>query len=332
LRDWLREVDLLIWGGGNLVQQSSLFYFPRQVIPALMAQWARVPVICFGTGVEEIRSRVLRRLARHAFDRVFDDILVRGSRSATHLRQMGVSKSIRVIPDQAIALRPAPREQAEIFLQGIGLSRHQGPVVSISVKPTFIYRGGLLPVSIDPPSPGRMYRQRRRHALEEAFRGLTRHLLDLGVLVMLVPMFHDQGDLDACERVAAGFPQDSVKVLTQVPGPRLLKAVLGLMDAHVGIRLHSCILASSMGVATLGVQYMTKHLDYFEMLGMERFVIQESEVTKRKLIDQFDTLWSQRDQVRDALILRVKTLEGRLTAEVDAALGSFEKRYRVASG
>ena len=55
------------------------------------------------------------------------------------------------------------------------------------------------------------------------------------------------------------------------------------MDAHVGVRLHSCILATGAGVPSLGVQYMTKHREYFEMLGIDDYLLSEDDVTAEAL-------------------------------------------------
>lgn len=330
-REGIRGLDLLIWGGGSLVQQSSLAYFPVQAFAALAATRAGVPVICLGSGVEWMPNAQLRSLARHLFENVFHEVVVRGPSSASVLRRIGVTRPVHVMPDQALTLAPSDREEAATFLaETTGLIPDESPLVSISVKPTFIYRGGLLPVTIDLPSRGRNRRRRQRSLLEEAFRGLVRHVAELGARVLLVPMFRGQGDEEACRRVAEGFSAHQARVLATVPASRVLKSLFGLMDAHVGIRLHSCILATAMSVPSVAISYMAKHVEYFQMLNMTKFVISENELTTETLVEAFKSLWNQRLEVRQQLTGRVEILEAEVRNQVDRALRSVDQKWRSA--
>jgi polysaccharide pyruvyl transferase WcaK-like protein len=320
----LAELDVLLWGGGSLIQQSSLLYFPLHLIPAIAAARQGVEVVCFGCGVEPLRSGVLRKLVRKAFDSVFVDGFVRGPLSADLLRAYGVTTDVRVAVDQAASLAAgAPEIAEEMFAL---LFDGDDPVVSVSVKPSFVYRGGILPVAFDPPSPARRERRRRRTAFERSFGEFVRYLVDeIGVRVLLVPMYFGQGDLETCDRVAslAGVT-GRVRVLRNAIPPRDLKSLLGLMSAHVGVRLHSCILATASGVPSVAVQYMNKHREYFAMMGMDEYLIPESEVSSDRLIATFERVWENRAVISEQLINCNAALVEELRVEVGAIFDSLE--------
>jgi polysaccharide pyruvyl transferase WcaK-like protein len=322
----LADLDVLLWGGGSLIQQSSLLHFPWHLLPALAAARKGVRVVCFGSGVEPMRSRLLQALARKVFADTFDDAFVRGPLSAELLASYGAPEAVPHAVDQALILEEGDTSQAATLLREVFDDDDPRPTVSVSVKPAFVYRGGLLPVALDLPSPARVRRRRNRSSFESAFAQLVRHIVEqAGARVLLIPMYLDQGDTDACERVAAlaGRNRD-IAVLEKPPPPAELKALFGLMEAHVGVRLHSCILATSTGVPTVAIEYMTKHRDYFMQLGMEDLLIAEREVTPDRLIQGFDGMWSDREAIRVQLGARVSLLEselrnvvGRIFDEID---------------
>jgi polysaccharide pyruvyl transferase WcaK-like protein len=278
--------------------------------------------MCFGSGVEPLSNPALRKLARHCFDHVFVDALVRGARSAELLRSYGVTRDLRVAVDQAVSLRASSPEAAADHLEkSVGLDIRSEQMVTVSVKPSFIYRGGLLPVSLDLPGPSRQRRRQRRTRFESAFAQLLDHIVEAtGAVVVLIPMYAGQGDVEASERVAGGASRrDRIRIMRDVPSSRVLKAVFGLAQAHVGVRLHSCILATSSGVPSLGVPYMVKATEYFERLGLDEFTLEEDAVTREALIDAFSRLWDRRDTVRTHLAATMPVAVDELTAHRDSA-------------
>lgn len=325
-RDDLRGLDLLLWGGGSLVQQSSLFFAPRHALPAILAKQVGTPVACFGSGVEPLSNPLLRRLTRYLFDRVMVDALVRGSRSAELLRSYGVERPVRVAPDQAVTLAADSVEAGRAFLESTLQTKLQKPVVTVTVKPSFIYRGGILPVSVELPGPAKREREQRREEFEASFAALIDHIRStVGATVVMVPMYIGQGDLDSARRVATMASSDSqVHVLESMPPSRLLKAVFSQATVHVGVRLHSCILATSSGVPALAVPYMEKAREYFEMIGIPEHTLDEADVTPDALISAFDRIWRDRDLVRAQLADTLPQLRARVTREAhDLLAGSL---------
>lgn len=323
----LAELDILLWGGGSLIQQSSLLYLPWHLLPAFSAARRGVPVVVFGSGVEPLRSRLLRRLVRKSFADVFVGGFVRGPLSAELLASYGVHGPIPYAVDQATGLAVGAIRDAAARLGQLTGPSWSGPVVSVSLKPSFIYRGGLLPVAFDPPSPQRARRRRQRRAFEESFAQLVRYLVDeIGAHVVVVPMFLGQGDIDAGRRVAAAANRpDRVSLIEELYDPRDMKAFLSQMDAHVGVRLHSCVLATGSGVPSLAIEYMTKHRDFFAQLEMTDLLIPEDEVTAARLIGSFTRLWQERELIGSQLVERKGALLEQLRTVVDEVLASADE-------
>ena len=96
----LAELDILLWGGGSLIQQSSLFHTPLHLMAAFAAARKGVKVLYFGTGVEPLDSRLLRWIVRRAFRRAFTDGFVRGHLSAGLLERYGVRPPVHSAVDR----------------------------------------------------------------------------------------------------------------------------------------------------------------------------------------------------------------------------------------
>ncbi len=65
----LSELDVLLWGGGSLIQQSSMLHTPLHLMAVFAAARKGVKVAYFGTGVEPLDSRFLKWLVRRGFRR-----------------------------------------------------------------------------------------------------------------------------------------------------------------------------------------------------------------------------------------------------------------------
>jgi polysaccharide pyruvyl transferase WcaK-like protein len=66
-----------------------------------------------------------------------------------------------------------------------------------------------------------------------------------------------------------GKERERVALVRTQFAPRDMKAILGLMDLVVGVRLHSLILASSMNVPTISIGYSSKIRAFVKLLGRE---------------------------------------------------------------
>lgn len=324
----LRELDLLLCGGGSLLQQSSWLYVPQQLRPAFLASRCGVPTALYCSGVEPIRSLWLRKLVAKACRDVFDALIVRGPRSQENLRRCGVTKDIIVAVDPAVALRPAPEEQARAYLrEKLGLDPTR-TCISLCPKVVSAY-GGILPVSVRKRINVRRRAIQRR--ADRAFAALVDYLVERrAAQVALIPMFHGQGDLAVCRNVyQLCNRKDRVAVVDELlDSSRLLKGLFGVMTMHLGVRLHSVILATSAGVPAGLVAYMHKGHEYMELAAMREYILEEREISFDALKSLADRVWDDRPQLRPHLHAQQAALAKRY-AETNEVVRAMLKRGRL---
>jgi polysaccharide pyruvyl transferase CsaB len=175
----VREADLLVFGGGGLLQdETSPFNLPYHLARPLLAAAAGTPLVGVGLGAGPLERPGSRQLVRTGLARAVS-VTVRDEASRSLLASCGVSSQTGA--DLALAL-PGPRVEVE-------------DVITVSLRP-WSGGGGWLPVGAQ-----------RRHDLDA---GLTAALADgldelaerTGLRVRFVALQADRDD-EVHARVAA---------------------------------------------------------------------------------------------------------------------------------
>ncbi len=237
LRSTLKQSDLLLSGGGSLLQDTtsmrSLLYYLWVV---RLAYAHRVPVMFYAQGLGPFRRPLSRALVRLVANRA-DYITVRDEPSLRLLDRLGVRHPrIEQTADPAFALSPAPSETVDALFQAENLPRDE-PFIGVALRPW----GG------SGESPLDAYAQLLLH-----LHGRT------GMRVVLLPM-QAPDDVVFSETVAAltgdpaGFP-----VVRNVYPPGVLLGLVGRMQAVVAMRLHTLIFAARAGVPPFALSYDPK--------------------------------------------------------------------------
>jgi len=243
LRRTLKEIDLLLSGGGSLLQDTtslrSLVYYLWVVHLALRS---RTPVMFYAQGIGPLRRRLARLLTRIVADRV-GYITVRDEESAALLRQIGVRRPpIEVTADPAFALTPEEAAHTAARFAEIGVPTDR-PLIGIALRP---WR---------PPAPTPAACARMAEQVAKETRG---HLL-------LLPM-QPPGDLDLAERIASGVP-GPVSVLREPLSPRAAVGMVGALSGLVAMRLHALIFGAIGGVPLVALGYDPKVRQLMRQLG-----------------------------------------------------------------
>ena len=263
----LRSLDAILWGGGHLLQDDSSQF--KCLYWAAALRLLRIlsgrPIIGFGVGVGPLHTRSGRFFARVALG-ALDDLVVRDEGSAEWVRRAGAPRgSIRVAPDPAVTLQPAPRDEALRYLaDGEGIRLAPGErLIGVGLRRWFHLERGqvvphrwrsILPVRLKPDAG--LFDQLKANLAD----ALNRLAADAPQRVLLFPMYTVPWEADDRESAdLAARLRCPAHVLSLRCRPHVAKAVAGLCDLFVGVRLHSAILALGMGVPTIGIGYAEKH-------------------------------------------------------------------------
>ena len=205
-------------------------------------------------------------------------------------QELGLAAArLRLAPDLAFALPPVPRAEARSILNRLGLG--DGPRLGVTVINRLLR-------TVDDQTWDR-YEASVAHALARFMRAY-------GARVVFLPQVTGptarEDDREAARRVVAamGNPPGAV-VMDDILPPAVLKALCGEMDAFVATRMHSAIFALSMGVPTLLVEYLAKTRGLAEMLRLEAWRLDLSEVGPDRLWEALDRLWQERAALRQQL-------------------------------
>ncbi len=262
----LRAADLLICGGGGLIQDTTSFLSPLYYLGVLaLARAAKTPYMIFAQGIGPLRRRLMWRLTASATAQA-QAVTVRDEQSAQLLRYgLGVAEPpAQVTADPALLLSPGSAERTEELLASCGVSA-ETPLIGISL------------------------RSWPQLEIEEAVAGLIHYLRDeIGAQVLLIP-FQSGEDTSLAWRVA-GAGGSAVAILEGITEPRDLLGVISSLDLLVSMRLHGLIFAASTAVPAVGIAYDPK-VDYFAQTA-EQIVVKPDEVSSQRLIQAVDELWT----------------------------------------
>lgn len=327
----LTDADLFILGGGELLKQygSSDVSILTWLGPLELAHEMGVPTMTFAVGVSDRLPHRAEAVMKEILSKT-DAVLVRDQLSLDVLKRLGVAGA-RLTADPALlfaGLHPDIRGHSNL-----GELR-----VSIFVNQWFVTRS----VVPDPESWKRF-----KNGVAECVDSLIE---GHGARVRFIPMqVTDDGEDDravAREIVALTRNHDLVEVREDKVSASELLTLISESSLVIGMRLHSLILATSLGVPALAIEYQSKVKRFSDSIGVSDWVIGIADSTSgsmtalcsRAVLGEYplsqvkerllalEDLARENARVAAALIRRRRSRSNRLSR---AARGSLEVARRV---
>jgi len=291
--------DLVVGCPGNVFASIGRIGKPF-LFSALAVAYAlmlRKPLYVLPQSIGPFRADWQRGVLRQLYSRA-RLICVREPVSLRLARALGLPETrLRLVPDLAFALPQSPTEEAQRFLDSLGVPVH-GPRLGVTVINRLL----------------RYVDEATWDQYESVLACvLTAHLRQHGGSVIFFPQVtgpsEREDDRNAARRIVAamGNPEQAIVVEEPLP-PAMLKALYGLMDAVIGTRMHSVIFATSMNVPTLLIEYLSKTRGLAEMLGLEEWCLELTQLNRNVLEDMLERLWQERSILRQALAGTVPAL------------------------
>lgn len=317
--------DTVILGGGHPFQDltsQSFLLFGLFIIG--VAKGLGKKVFCLGVGAGPVASRLGRFLTGPVVARA-DGIGVRDRASRDLLRELGVREDrMDLTADLAFPLPSAGKERALKILEEEGVPRDETPAVGISLRRWFHFYHRFLPGSTRRVSVED--RQKADRTDRAYVRFLDSIVDDWGVRLVFVPMRkarseddYGQDDDRYSEEIREKLcNREQTFILKGDYAPEELKAVLGLMDTVIAVRMHAIILAASSGVPVMGIAITpAKGQGVFEVLSLESGFLPVESLDYPLLRERFSVLWQRRKET-EALF------RNRLTHWNERALRNYE--------
>jgi len=289
----MREADLVLIGGGGLFQDDdSLLKMPYWAGRALAARAAGAEVAGFALGVGPLDHPTSRLAARATF-RAMRFVSVRDP-VAQQVAQALSDKPVRLVPDPAICLEPASRDQARAALAAAGLALDHRPILGVAVRRWFPPKARLIPrkfakhLGIADPQTG----PEGQILIERIAERLDRQVERLNVRVLFLPTYCAPSEADdvLAGKIVAQMRHGDAATVLPIGDARLLKACTGLCQAFLGGRMHPLILAAGMGVPLVGLGYNPKFNGFAELLGIGERVVDVRQLVQGDGAARLDTL------------------------------------------
>lgn len=308
------QANLVVGMGGGFYNDNYRASLPGRLFQLYLAKVLDKPVAISAHSFGPFRRPLYRVLARFVFDRV-DLICTRDAHSLQVLNELGVTAPhIEVVADSAWLLPSAGVERGTEILLAEGVSARR-PLISLSVRKWGHYQ------QVDNVLGHERY--------VTVMAQMADYVADsLGANLVFVSTCTDLGgypgdDRRVAEEIRARmtYPERTI-ILRGDYSPEELKTVYGQMDLHIGTRMHSSIMAASMGVPVVAIAYEFKTYDLVASLGLGEYVCDIEDLSSDELRAKIASALEYRDEMQRRIQANLPALErlAKLNAQLIAGL------------
>ena len=296
VRTVLKQADGLISGGGSLMQdQTGMKSIPYYAGIIKIAQWLKKPVFIYTQGMGPIHKGINKFIVKNAFNKAAA-ITVRDEASKVLLEEIGVTKSVSIVPDPVIGL-----ESSNFDCEWLKKQTFKDTFITVSVR--------------DWPSSV---------AFKEKIADSLDRLVRNGQHVIFVPM-HGEHDAKSSAEVAAMMQEKS----TIAPADLSIEekiAVIGQSDLLIGMRLHSLIFSAIQYTPFIALSYDPK-IDAFANIAKQPIVghVEVDNWDGEMLYNKASEMLNHHDLLVKEMKQTIQTLQNDATTTAKLALQKFEK-------
>ncbi|MCK4529070.1 polysaccharide pyruvyl transferase family protein, partial [candidate division WOR-3 bacterium] len=293
-RIWeLKTSNLFILGGGDLLKDygsdsSSLEEWLRLL---RLAKRLNVKTALCAIGVVNIRYDDSRKLIRDALEGV-DLITVRDRNSKDILIDIGVTNEVKVVTDPAVLLANISASE----INDISMP----PKVIICVRHWF--DKGFY---IEKPEINDNFIR----SLGVALDFLAEHYMAEIDFIPFRTTSYDDDRIVAKQVVSYMNHKDRTHIHSRAPGVDEFIEMAKQSSLVIGMRLHSLILGTSVGVPVIGLAYMPKVEVYLDSISQSEYSLNLETITGEKLISLIESIFKNYDTNSKKILSGVSKLQ-----------------------
>ena len=306
-----RDADWILFCGGQYISNFSpgLFIALYEII---FSKLLGKPVMIWANSLGPFNPKYIQPFVKKVLNRV-NLITTREATSKKILDDIGVIAPAFVTADAAFTLPPIPQKDAMTLIEHDTGNPKNELMVGVTVIPWAF-----------PGEKGDVNKMFENYL--EAVAGAVDYLIEkLNAHVFFFPQViipPTKDDRPVSMKVFNKIKnKPSVTVLTEDYTPEQLKGMYGCMSLVIGTRFHSCILAQSMHVPTIAIEYDGhKALGIMRLLDLEEYVCDINTITTHELTSKIDKIWAERDEVKKKLEKNIKVMQARSMDNVRLAV------------
>ena len=294
-----KDADYIIFCGGQYITKLG-----RDILIALyeiiFSKTLNKPVMIWANSLGPFDPKYIHPFVRWALNKV-DLITTREATSKMHLDRIGVTAPSFVTADAAFILPTVPPEEALLLIKRETEIPENRIMVGVTVIP-WKFLG-----EDNPNKKFDLYLGAVASAVDHIVGTFGAHVFFFPQVI--IPNVKD--DRPISFKVLDKINNKSaVTVLTEDYSPEQIKGMYGCMSLLIGTRFHSCILAQSMHVPTIAIEYDGhKALGIMRLLELENYVCHINTITSHELISKVDEIWKDRDNVKQKLEKNIPVMQ-----------------------
>ena len=308
-----RDMDCLIFcGGQNITNAGSELLIALYEI--IFSKLLGKPVMIWANSLGPFNPKYIRPFVKWVLNKV-NLITTREATSKKILDDIGVTVTAFVTADAAFTLPTISREEAITRIKHETVFSKNELMVGITVIPWHF------PGEKDEANKIKMfenYLAAVAGAVDYLIEKLNAHVFFFPQ-VIIPPMKDDRPiSMKVLNKIKN---KSNVTVLTDDYTPEQIKGMYGCMSLLIGTRFHSCILAQSMYVPTIAIEYDGhKALGIMRLLDLEEYVCDINTITTHELTSKIDKIWAERDEVKKKLEKNIRVMQAKSLENVRLAV------------
>jgi len=271
----IENCDVFILGGGSLLQDLRIYYLPVLLSLVKIAQRAGKKTVIYGIGAGPVDTYLGQKICRTVLNNT-DLVTVRDTMSKTVLEKCGVRNVIHTA-DPAFGIEIPSQEIIDHYLSSMGLTTGERFVSCTAYN--WLHDSDLTRNAANEAQDLRNRREQMANLLGSIVNRYNQKML-------FTPSVKIDGQGYTIIKDLMPSP-DRARVLDYNAHFNALIAALSRTDVLVGMRLHSLILATIMGVPIIPISYCGKVKSYLELIDMKDMYLDVEELGKESFIAQF---------------------------------------------
>jgi polysaccharide pyruvyl transferase CsaB len=319
-----KSMDLLVWGGGNLINDSSSqLYTPFHLFKIFLAKLMKKKVAVYAIGVGQVKSRFTKFIVKKVLSKA-DLITLRDEESKEILENLGIKNKMYAEVDPAFDLKPAEKKKAVEIIRSYGIDENKPMVAFVPRRVFHRKNGSIIPVKyrvkfglIDKKNKEKFVNFKKTLAKAADY---ISEKLDANIIFIPMQMVEEQQQQDekiSNEITSMMKHKEKAFVINSYNHKvQELKAIYGIMDFILGIRFHAIVLGAGMGVPVLSLPYSEKGKRLTKKLGLQNYSIPVERVEYDKLKEKIDKIISDKEKAKDAINKKAEKLKEKARVNV----------------
>ena len=118
-------------------------------------------------------------------------------------------------------------------------------------------------------------------------------------------------------------PSSVLLVTNQEYSNHEITHIMSKLDLFLGMRLHSLILASSVGVPVVGLVYAPKVLSFMKLLGLENYSIDLTKINAQSLHMSIKSFWENKETIKKAVSIAIPELKKKANLATEELVNNY---------